>query len=692
MPTPRDEPPPLRRDNTLRLGKAEGFRGRELSLPAPARERHMYVCGASGSGKSKLLEALIRQDLTAWPGSGRGLVLLDPHGSLYHAVLAWLVRHPHLTRGRRPRPVVPLDFSARGEGVQVPTYNLLRERGGKGGGSGGVGGGASVVLGEIIRAIAHVWGAGGTDQTPLFRRWVYNVLLPLYVNGCPLTDAPRLLRQPLFRRRLLGAVGDENVRWDWEAAERLPPKEFEATISSTVNRLLRFLTSERLQLVFGPTPNPTLAPTPGSTPNAATTPPSSNNGRRREGRNGDGGDKGGGGGSFDWRRALDEGWIVLVNLSTEGGSLSSEDASTLGTLLLTDLWTTARERGKAVGNKGFYVYADEFQRFVTPDIAESLDEARGYGLYLTLAHQFPTQLLQGGESGERVYHSILGNAANKLVFRTQHPKDLETLAQWLFRDVLDPDEIKHELKTTKVLRHKFVYHKSYHESRGESYGGSEGESVTEGESHSTTSGLSMPVSQETGLVEELAGYLSGEVGGDEGDDEGEGGTATQSESEGEGYTKSHTWTGSSSWSTSHSEGTSLSPMLVPEMGEEVSSVQFRPLEEQLHRAMAVLSGQETRAFVAKLDGVRMPLSVVTPYVGGEAVSPEAMRETLGVLSDGWPFLTPIAEARERLEVRRRELDAWEQLTPPEELEGGVRAGGGDPLDDDEAFSYRRRVV
>ncbi len=184
-------------------------------LPAEAPAKHLYVCGASGSGKSKLLEHLIRHDIVGWRGQGRGLVLLDPHGSLYGALMGWLAAHPHLLEGDHPRPVVPLNFGSPAGGV-VPCYDPLRDHGGATA--------TSVVVEGLIQAIAHVWGVGETTQTPLFRRWVYNVLLPLYVNGCPLTDAVRLVRQPLFRRALLRRVQDGGLLCDWEISEGLQPK------------------------------------------------------------------------------------------------------------------------------------------------------------------------------------------------------------------------------------------------------------------------------------------------------------------------------------------------------------------------------------------------------------------------------------------------------------------------------------
>ncbi len=53
------------------------------------RRRHLYTVGKSGSGKSKLLELLIQNDLN----SGRGVGVLDPHGDLVDNVLRMIPEH-----------------------------------------------------------------------------------------------------------------------------------------------------------------------------------------------------------------------------------------------------------------------------------------------------------------------------------------------------------------------------------------------------------------------------------------------------------------------------------------------------------------------------------------------------------------------------------------------------------------------
>lgn len=400
------------RGNDLSLGNIV-TRNAPLNLPSTARDKHLYVCGATGTGKSKFLESLIRQDILNWRKSKCGLLLLDPHGSLYDSLMAWMAWHDI------DRPVIPIDLR---RSDSVISYNLLRRRAAN----------ASVVVDNFVEAMAFVWGQGGTDQTPLFARWASNVIRTLYDNEHTLVEAEYLTDRvgKAARERMSVKLTDAASRQDWAFANTLNPKEFEAQIGSTVNRLQRFIRNDTMRAMFGQTDV-----------------------------------------SLDLRKALDDGAIILVSLATERARVSKENAELFATLLLSDLWTAAQERGKSDNVKPFYVYIDEFQRFVTPTIAENLDEARGYGIHCTLAHQFPNQLLDRGPDGRRIYNSIMENASSKVVFRLSHEENLLVLAKWLFMGVLNPEEIKHELYSTKVMSYREEYRTIYGESESETEGG-----------------------------------------------------------------------------------------------------------------------------------------------------------------------------------------------------------------------------
>jgi DNA helicase HerA-like ATPase len=59
-------------------------------LAPEERQRHLYIVGQTGTGKSTLLLNLMAQDIA----SGAGLALLDPHGDLAEAVLSTAEQKP----------------------------------------------------------------------------------------------------------------------------------------------------------------------------------------------------------------------------------------------------------------------------------------------------------------------------------------------------------------------------------------------------------------------------------------------------------------------------------------------------------------------------------------------------------------------------------------------------------------------
>lgn len=73
--------------NTIKLVEATGAK---RILTPEIRRTHLYTCGSSGTGKSKMLEYMIRQDIAQWHQTKFGMLVLDRHGSLYDAVMSWL--------------------------------------------------------------------------------------------------------------------------------------------------------------------------------------------------------------------------------------------------------------------------------------------------------------------------------------------------------------------------------------------------------------------------------------------------------------------------------------------------------------------------------------------------------------------------------------------------------------------------
>ncbi|MCR5832865.1 MAG: type IV secretion system DNA-binding domain-containing protein [Candidatus Saccharibacteria bacterium] len=116
--------------------------------------------------------------------------------------------------------------------------------------------------------------------------------------------------------------------------------------------------------------------------------------------------------SFDIRKIMDEGKILVVNLSK--GLIGEDNASILGAFLVTKVQLAAMSRSDIANiedRRPFYLYVDEFQNFATDSFAVILSEARKYGLNLTVANQYVAQMT------DSVRDAVFGNVGTTISFR-----------------------------------------------------------------------------------------------------------------------------------------------------------------------------------------------------------------------------------------------------------------------------------
>ena len=116
--------------------------------------------------------------------------------------------------------------------------------------------------------------------------------------------------------------------------------------------------------------------------------------------------------SFDIRKIMDEGKILVVNLSK--GLIGEDNAAILGAFIVTKVQLAAMSRSDIPDVKDrrpFYLYVDEFQNFATDSFAVILSEARKYGLNLTVANQYVAQMT------DSVRDAVFGNVGTTISFR-----------------------------------------------------------------------------------------------------------------------------------------------------------------------------------------------------------------------------------------------------------------------------------
>ncbi len=310
------------------------------------RFSHMYIIGKTGTGKSTLLETMIRQDME----NGQGLALVDPHGDLVEKVLARLPEHrkEDLIYFNVPDATHPLGFNPLGR--VHPEKRALA---------------ASGLLEVFKKVWVESWG-------PRLEHILRNALLALYDQPqATLADVLRLLDDPVFRRNASSRVSNSQVRNFWlREYEGYPARFRQEAIAPIQNKVGAFLTNPYLYRIL--------------------TQPQS---------------------TFDIRRIMDEGKILLVNLAK--GKIGEDTAGLLGALLVTSIGLAAFSRAEVPekDRRDFYLYLDEFQNFTTLSLANMLSELRKHKAALVLAHQYLSQI------EPPVLDAILGNAGTLISFR-----------------------------------------------------------------------------------------------------------------------------------------------------------------------------------------------------------------------------------------------------------------------------------
>lgn len=189
---------------------------RPFGLSLGDRRAHMYVIGKTGTGKSSLLESLIRQDILA----GNGLALFDPHGDLAERLHAWTPssRRPDLVYLDVPDPEQPFGFNPL-EGVPPLRRSLA----------------ANGIVETLKKLFDDAW---GVRLEYILRN---ALLLLLEQPEATLSDVVRLFHEKEFRKAAVERATNEQVKYFWTTEfEKYGQRRSEA-VTPIENKLGSFL-------------------------------------------------------------------------------------------------------------------------------------------------------------------------------------------------------------------------------------------------------------------------------------------------------------------------------------------------------------------------------------------------------------------------------------------------------------------
>jgi len=347
-------------NNGIMLGHVpiHGLR-EKVHFSRAGRTRHVYICGATGTGKSTLLYNMLRQDIE----NDEGIILIDPHGDLYSQILNSIPK-------RRMNEVVLIDPSDFEFAVGV---NFLE--------CGGFYKPVQInfIVNEMIKIFDRLYDLRQTGG-PIFEQYMRNALLLALENefpGATLMDIPPIFEDKGYRRFLLDRCNSEIVKAFWtKQAERAGGEAALENIAPYITSKLNQFTQNALLRVIIGQPRTTV----------------------------------------DFRAAMDKGKIVLVNLSR--GYLGELDTQLLGMLIIGKVFSSAMGRVTLApeNRRPVFLYIDEFQNFVTDSVAHLLSEARKFGLHLAIANQNLTQL-KGNSGKQDILDSVLGNVGSIIMLR-----------------------------------------------------------------------------------------------------------------------------------------------------------------------------------------------------------------------------------------------------------------------------------
>jgi hypothetical protein len=337
----------------------------QVVVSQSARRQGLYIIGATGTGKTGLIENFIIQDIK----QGLGVGLLDPHGDLTNAVLSRLpdTRVVDGVKRLTEEDVILLDikntlcpFGLNLFSCSDPSDLVA----------------LTIASAHVMHIFRKLWGKGGILVEDawgvLLEKILENATLTLLENpGYTMAEIPLLLNidNPSFRKKLIQNLMSDAVRDFWEHDfATLPSKDQRQETQSTLNRVNSFLRQQLVRNIIG---------------QSRTT--------------------------IDFRSVMDERKILLVRLNVR---LGEGITTLLGTMILAGILDAAYSRADMPVNKRkqFNLYADEFQRFASEDFATLLTEARKYGIATTIAHQMRNQL-------DTQNRGATLNVANLVVFK-----------------------------------------------------------------------------------------------------------------------------------------------------------------------------------------------------------------------------------------------------------------------------------
>src|SRR6266851_141806 len=206
---------------------AKTANGSPIVLSRDERERHVYIAGKTGSGKSTLMCNLAMGDILA----GEGVAFIDPHGDSALDLLDAIPRS-------RINDVCYLDAAETERPVGFnPATRIASER-------------RALAAAGIVAAFKHLW---ADSWGPRLEHFLYHGVAALISRQhATLIDLPRLYTDEFFRSRVIDRVHDPETRRFWfEEYPNYPVAFRNEAAAPILNKAGQFAASPQLRVILG---------------------------------------------------------------------------------------------------------------------------------------------------------------------------------------------------------------------------------------------------------------------------------------------------------------------------------------------------------------------------------------------------------------------------------------------------------
>jgi energy-coupling factor transporter ATP-binding protein EcfA2 len=326
-------------------------RNKNVEFGIKAKDRTRHVYVIGKTGMGK--STLLENMAAQDIANGEGMAFIDPHGKTAELLLNYVPEH----RLKDVLYFAPFDME------HPISFNVLEDVGYDK---------RHLVVSGLMSTFKKIW----LDAWSARMEYILsNTLLALLETpGTTLLGVNRMLADKDYRKKIVDNIKDASVKSFWVDEFAKYTDRFAAEATPAIqNKIGQFTSNPLIRNIIGQ--------------------PKS---------------------SFDLRKVMDEGKIIIINLSK--GRVGETNANLLGSMLITKIYLAAMSRADVSERElqklpNFYLYVDEFQSFANESFADILSEARKYKLNLTIAHQYIEQM------SEEVRAAVFGNVGTMITFR-----------------------------------------------------------------------------------------------------------------------------------------------------------------------------------------------------------------------------------------------------------------------------------